>query len=177
MGLLVTVIDPLGVGRRAVGAAGRAGTAVVENATARIVNELLADGVVEQIADRVLSGPELERIVDSEAMERFAARVLDGPGADRLVEQLLNSKLLDAAVTRVLASAQLWHVVEEVAASPAVTDAISRQGFGFADQVVEEVGARSRRADALLERAAQRILRRPAGGVGTGPVGPAPAMP
>jgi hypothetical protein len=175
MSLLVTVIDPFGLGRRAVGAAGRTGTAVVEMATARIVEELLADGVVEAIADRLLDGPELERIVDSEAMERFAARVLDGPGADRMVEQLLSSKLLDAAVTRVLASAQLWHVVEEVAASPAVTDAISRQGFGFADQVAEEVGARSRRADALLERAAHRILRRPA--AGAGPAGPAPAMP
>jgi hypothetical protein len=177
MSIIITLVDPLGVGRRAVGAAGRVGTEVLESATARIVDGLLADGVVEQVADRMLNGPELERIVDSEAMERFAARVLDGPGADRLVEQLLNSKLLDAAVTRVLASAQLWHVVEEVAASPAVTDAISRQGYGFADQVVDEVGARSRRADALLERAAHRILRRPAAGTGPGPAGPAPAMP
>jgi hypothetical protein len=52
-------------------------------------------------------------------------------------------------------------VVEEVARSPAVASAISQQGAGFADQVVGEVGERSRRADAWLERAARRMLHRP----------------
>ena len=42
----------------------------------------------------------------------------------------------------------------------AVTSAISQQGYGFADQVVGEVGERSRRADVWLERAARRMLHR-----------------
>ena len=168
---MADVLDPLGLGRRTARVAGRAGTALAERATTRVVDELLAHGVADQVADRILSGPELERILESEAMERFAERLLDSPAAERLLAHVFDSSLLDAAVTRVLASAQLWHVVEEVAASPAVTDAISRQGMGFADQVVDEVSERSRKADALLERAAHRIFHRPA------PAGPAPATP
>jgi hypothetical protein len=51
-------------------------------------------------------------------------------------------------------------VVDEVARSPAVTEAIAHQGAGFADQVAGELGERSRRADARLERVARRLLRR-----------------
>lgn len=167
---MADLLDPLGLGRRTARVAGRAGTALAERATTRVVDDLLARGVADQVADRILSGPELERILESEAMERFAERLLDSPAAERLLAHVFDSSLLDAAVARVLASAQLWHVVEEIAASPAVADAISRQGAGFADQVVDEVGERSRRADALLERAAHRIFHRPAA---TGPAAPA----
>jgi hypothetical protein len=52
-------------------------------------------------------------------------------------------------------------LVEEIAESPAVTDAITQQGFGFADEVAGGMRARSRNADAWLERAARRALRRP----------------
>jgi hypothetical protein len=171
MTTMADVLDPLGLGRRTVRVAGRAGTALARQATTRLVDELLARGVADQVAERILCGPELERILEGEAMERFAERLLDSPAAERLIAHVFDSNLLDAAVTRVLASAQLWHVVEEVAGSPAVADAISRQGTGFADQVVDEVGERSRKADALLERAAHRIFHRPA------PAGPAPATP
>jgi len=61
----------------------------------------------------------------------------------------------------VLASEELWLVVEEIAQSPAVTAAITQQTAGFADQVAGEVGLRSRRADARLERVARRLLHRP----------------
>ena len=88
--------------------------------------------------------------------------MLDSDGMDRLVAKALESRLVDASVARVLASDELWLVVDEVARSPAVTEAIAHQGAGFADQVAEEVGERSRRADDRLERAARRLLRRPA---------------
>ena len=168
---MADVLDPVGLGRRTARVAGQAGTALAERATTRVVDELLAHGVADQVAERILSGPELERILEGEAMERFAERLLESPAAERLLAHVFDSSLLDAAVARVLASAQLWHVVEEIAGSPAVADAISRQGAGFADQVVDEVGERSRRADAFLERTAHRIFHRPA------PAGPAPATP
>ena len=63
---------------------------------------------------------------------------------DRLVAQVLDSRLVDASVARVLASDELWLVVDEVAQSPAVTEAITQQSAGFADQVAGEVGERSR---------------------------------
>jgi hypothetical protein len=48
-----------------------------------------------------------------------------------------------------------------------VTDAITQQSMGFADVIADGVRDRSRSADAWLERAARRALRR----------GPAPAPP
>jgi hypothetical protein len=116
-----------------------------------IVEGVLAEGVVERAAARVLDGPELERVViaalESPAMERLAGRAID-------------SRLVDETVARLLESEDLWVVVEEIAQSPAVTDAITRQSMGFADQVADGVRARSRNADAWLERAARRALRR-----------------
>ena len=127
----------------------------------RIAGEMLEAGVAEHVADRVLAGPELDRLV---------SRVLEDQATERLVAQVLDSRLLDESVKRVLASEELWLVVDEIARSPSVTSAISQQGMGFADQVVEEVGVRTRRADAWLERAARRMLNRtspatPAGGL------------
>jgi hypothetical protein len=50
--------------------------------------------------------------------------------------------------------------VDEIARSPAVTEAITQQTMGFADQVADGVRAGSRRADDWVERAARRALRR-----------------
>ena len=54
----------------------------------------------------------------------------------------------------------MWLLVDQIASSPAVTEAISQQSRGFADQVAGEVRLSSQRADAGLERVAQRLLRR-----------------
>ena len=122
--------------------------AVVE----RIVDRLLADGIADRMVGRALDGPELERVV---------ATVLDSPAIERLIGQTIESRLADQAVARLLDSEELWVLVEEIAESPAVTDAITQQGFGFADEVAGGVRARSRNADAWLERTARRALRRP----------------
>jgi hypothetical protein len=124
----------------------------------RVAGELLESGAVETVVDRALASPR---------MAELAARVLDSDEMEALVAQVLDSRLVDSSVARVLASEELWIVVEEVARSPAVTEAIAHQGAGFADQVVDDLGQRSRRADARLERVARRLLRRP----------PAPAGP
>ena len=54
----------------------------------------------------------------------------------------------------------MWALIDVIAQSPAVTDAITQQGAGFADQVAAEVRERSRSLDARLERGAWRLLRR-----------------
>jgi hypothetical protein len=85
---------------------------------------------------------------------------------DRVVDRLLEDGIADRTVDRVLARLTereaLWLLVEEVAASPAVTQAVTQQTAGFADQVAGGVRARSHGADAWLERQARRALRRPA---------------
>lgn len=117
----------------------------------RLTERLLADGVIELAVARVLEGPELERV---------AAAALDSPAAERLVGRVIESRLVDEAVVRLLQSDDLWLLVEEIARSPAVTEAITQQSLGFADQVAGGVRARSRSADLWLESAARRALRR-----------------
>jgi hypothetical protein len=118
---------------------GRLGTAALASA--------IRSGLAERAAGELVDSGALARILDSDEMEQ-------------LVGQVLDSRLVDTSVERVLAMDELWIVIDEVARSPAVTDAIAHQSAGFAGQVVGEVAERSRRADARLERIARRLLRR-----------------
>jgi hypothetical protein len=158
--------------------AGGVADRALERATAtgvpeRLAERMLAQGIADQIATRLLAGPELERILE---------RALESPGMVRLVDRIVESPLLEHTISRVVddvvgdlpSSEAMWALIDVIAQSPAVTEAITQQGFGFADQVAEEVRERSRSLDARLERGAWRLLRRrartpPAGG----PVPPA----
>jgi hypothetical protein len=117
----------------------------------QVADRLLSEGLVEQTTQRVLEGAELERVVDA---------ALASPTVERLIGSALESRLLDETVARLLESDDLWLMVEEIARSPAVTDAITRQSVGFADQVADGVRARSRNADTWIEQRARRVLRR-----------------
>ena len=108
--------------------------------------------VIERLADGLLGDPEIERLLE---------RALESPATERMLVRVLESRLVDEAVRRVLEGEELWLVVDEVAQSPAVTEAIARQSVSFADQVAGQVRVRSRSADERLERAARRVLRRP----------------
>ena len=155
----------------------------------RVADRLLDDGIAEQVAARLLEGPELERIaeltmespalhaavagaLDSDGAERLVARVLETEGMQRLVVQVLESRVVEDAVARLIddAAARLpdsqamWTLIDVIAQSPAVTDAIAQQSAGFADQVAGEVRDRTRTVDARLERGARRLLRRRAFG-------------
>lgn len=113
--------------------------------------------------DRLIESGELERMLDSARLQAVAIQLLDSEGARRLVDAFFDSGLFDQFVDRLLASDGLWRMIDEIAASPAVTAAISQQGLGFADQVGDGLRARSRSADAWLERAARRLTRREPG--------------
>jgi len=99
-------------------------------------------------------------VVDSPATERLIAGVVDSPATERLVARVIESRLIEQTFTRLLESQELWLLVEEVARSPAVTEAITQQSLGFADQLAGEVRRGSSGADAWLERAARRVRRR-----------------
>jgi hypothetical protein len=130
----------------------------------RMADQLLVAGIADAIAARIVDGPELERIVvaalESPGAERIADRVVDSPSAERLVARIIESRLLDEAVARLLESEELWILVDEIARSPAVTEAISHQGAGLADEVAGAVRERSLSADDRIERVARRLLRR-----------------
>ena len=144
----------------------------------RVTGELVASEAVGNVTDTVLAGNTLDtvsdRVLADGVVEQAAARVLDGPGSssasvssaldspamERLVARVVESKLVDQAMARLLESDELWLFVDEIAHSPAVTDAIAQQSMGFADQVAGGVRTRSRSADTWLEAKVQRALRR-----------------
>ena len=142
-----------------------------------VVDRVLESRLAAEIVDRALAGPMLDVVardvaryavlerladplLDGDALDRVAEVALESPAMDRLVARVIDSRLVDETVARLLESEELWLVVDEVARSPAVTDAITQQGIGFADQVAGGVRARSRSADQVLERVARRALRR-----------------
>jgi hypothetical protein len=126
----------------------------VGNAASRAALSALGALLESRFADEAL-----ERMLESPGMDRLSGRAIESPAAERLVGRVIQSPLLDEAVGRLLESEDLWLLVDEVARSPAVTEAIGSQGLGFADQVAEGVRARSLRADDRLEHAARRLLR------------------
>ena len=131
------------VGTAAGRAAARPATSLTYTLAEQAIDRTLASGLVERVVDRLLAEGIVERVVD---------RLLDGPELDRVAAHLR---------TRLLESEDLWLIVEEVARSAAVTEAIAQQGQGFADEVAGRMRTRSRSADEWLERAARRALRRP----------------
>ena len=112
---------------------------------------VLASRVANEVVDLILESGQIERIAD---------QVVDSPAIERVVARVMESRLVDETVARLLESEELWVMVDQIASSPAVTDAIGRQSLGFADQVAGEVRARSARADDRVERLARRVLRR-----------------
>jgi hypothetical protein len=121
--------------------------AVVE----RLSSPMVEDGELSRIVDSVLASPEFARVAD---------QVIDSAAAERLVARVIDSPLLDAAVARLLESEDLWLLVDVIAGSPAVTEAIGRQSISFADQVAGAVRTRSRSADERLELAVRGLVRR-----------------
>jgi hypothetical protein len=131
-----------------------------------VVDRVVSSPLVDRTAQRLLTGPEVERLLDmalrSERVEQLLSEALES----RLVDETI-TRLVEDTITRLLASESLWVLIDEVAASPAITEAITQHGVGFADQVADEVRERSRHADAWMETIARRLLRRRAARMAT----------
>jgi hypothetical protein len=119
-------------------------------------------GALGLALDSRLATGAVDRIAASGLIDRFADRLVADGTVERTVDRVFDDeRVLDEVVTRLLASEDLWLLVDEIARSPSVTEAITQQSVGFADQVAGGVRQRSRHADARLERAARALLRRP----------------
>ena len=156
---------------RLVGEAGLAAldVALKSRVLEQAVDRTLTSSLARHAVDRAFQGPIVDAIAKDVVRYRVVERVVDellAEGvADRIVERVLAEGIADRAVDQVLAGLttreELWVLVEEVASSPAVTEAVTQQTAGFADQVAGGVRTRSHDADAWLERKARRALRRP----------------
>jgi hypothetical protein len=121
----------------------------------------VVDRLAQRIVDRLLDGDELETMLASPPLQEIIAQTVSSEGATRVVGTFFDSGLFDRFVDHLLSNDALWRLVDDIAASPAVRAAVSQQGLGFADQIGDAVRARSRRGDRRLERAAERLARRP----------------
>jgi hypothetical protein len=155
--------------RAARAAAGRAALGAIDGLLEsefadEVVNRVLASPATKRALGTAFSGPLVEAVardvVEYAVLDRVLDQVLADETLERVVARLIDSRVLDEAVTRLLESEDLWVLVDEVAQSPAVTDAIGRQGVSFAGRVAGDVRQRSQRADVRLEVAARRLLRR-----------------
>jgi hypothetical protein len=102
----------------------------------------------------------LDATLTSETAAQAVDRIVRSDLVERAIERVFETRILDEVVARLLESEDLWLLVDEIARSPAVTDAISTQSIGFADQIAGVVRDRSRTADDRVERMARRVLRR-----------------
>ena len=95
--------------------------------------------------------------------------MLESPAWSEPSSSVLESNLVSATTERVLVSAELQRVVEHIANSPEVRNAIAHQSFGLADVVAQEVRSRSVSGDETAERIARSVLRRRPRRLGGGP--------
>ena len=115
----------------------------------------LNSSVAADAMARILASPLIDDLVD-----RLVARALESQDVERLVGTVIDSPVVDVVVERLLQREALWLLVDEIAQSPSVTEAISHQGVGFANQMAGVARERSRTADDRLERLARRLTRR-----------------
>jgi hypothetical protein len=167
------IVDPFGLAPRAARFAGDTGL--------RLLEDVVSSRRMQDAVDVVLASPLIDHVVHQALERRVAQRVLAEAELDALIAEAFESprfaEVLHTTMDNVLASDELWRVVDEIAASPAVTAAISHQTVGFAGQMADEVGVRSRRADARLEKLARRILHRSQEAVDAAATAVSPAAP
>jgi len=131
---------------------------------ARATLSAAAEKVALDVLDAVLTGDVLDRILE---------RVEASDATQRIAERLIEDGIAEQIVTLLLESKELWVLVDEIARSPSVTEAITHQSVGFVDQVTDSVRDRSRDADTWVQGAARRFARRRKGG-GAPPLTPLP---
>lgn len=141
---------------------GRAAAATLRPLTEAVGAAAEAGFAELRTIDRLLESGDLERLMDSERLQIAARQVLGSDGAKQLLDALFDSGLVDRFIERLLASDGLRRAVDQIAESPAVTQAIEHHGLSFADQLGDELRARSRTADDRLEHIARRLIRREA---------------
>jgi hypothetical protein len=117
-------------------------------------------GTSRRLGDLALAG--LDAVLASRVAEEAVDRALASRLAEHTIDRVFDQeRLIDETVTRLLESDDLWVLVDSIAKSPAVTEAIARQSVGFAEQVAEQVREGTQRLDTRLEQAARRLARRP----------------
>jgi hypothetical protein len=133
---------------------------------------------LEAIALEVLSAPEMERTLDRmlagkltdalgrslaehRVVERVAVQVIATTDVDRVIGAALDHPMTERALERILTSREMDRLVQYIATSPAVLDAVSTHTQTLAEEMVTSVRTRSQAVDDVAERTVRGWLRRP----------------
>ena len=79
---------------------------------------------------------------------------------DRVTTDTISSERTSRAIERLLDSEDLWRLVDRIAKSPEVVNAIASASAGLTGVVADEARRRTVTADEFAERVARRVLRR-----------------
>jgi len=99
----------------------------------------------------------LDAVLAGDALDRVLERIETAGVAQRIAERILEDGVAEQIVALLLESEELWVLVDEIARSPSVTEAITHQSAGFVDQITDTVRERSREADTWVQSAARRF--------------------
>ena len=121
-----------------------------------VVRSLLEHQVVERLAAELAADVDVDLAVgaalEHETTQRLVAAIVASPGLDQLLVQ---------ATDRVLRGPELQRVVEHVAHSPEVREALTQQSTTMAEELADGLRTRAETLDDVAERTVRGWLRRP----------------
>jgi hypothetical protein len=107
-----------------------------------------------------LRGP-VQRVLRDLAAEGRRSRPRLEADLERTIASIMESRLIDELTDRLLHSPEMDRIVEYIATSPQVMEAVSRHTQSLAEEMVSDVRRRSQSVDDLAERTVRGWLRRP----------------
>lgn len=122
-----------------------------------IARSLIERQVARRIAEQVLASAELEAVPGE-----LQTETTGDAAVERLVAGALESRVVSDVTDQVIESPEIQRLIEEIASSPAVRAALSRQTATFAEETSAGVRRRMERLDDAVERAVHRVLGRKA---------------
>jgi hypothetical protein len=121
-----------------------------------IVRSLLEHHVVEHLADELAATVDVDTavttVLEHETTQRLVAAVVASPGLDRVLVH---------ATDRALRGPELQRVIEHVAASAEVREALTQQSTTLAQEMAQGLRTKAETLDDVAERAVHGWFRRP----------------
>jgi pimeloyl-ACP methyl ester carboxylesterase/uncharacterized RDD family membrane protein YckC len=121
------------------------------------VRSLVEHQVIERVASELLDNA--SGAGSSEQFEQIVDRVLRSPALERWVASGDAGRLVEPLVGHVLQSPAFRQAMMEILASPELRHALSDQTSGFAGEIATAVRARTARGDDAVEKRVHRWLR------------------
>lgn len=125
-----------------------------------VARSLVERRVVQRIAEQVLASAEFQAALEQELAGQAGAPASGPAGVERLVAGALESRVVSDVADQMIESAELQRIVEEVASSPAVRAALSRQTTTLAGETAAGVRRGMESLDDRAEKTVLGLLRR-----------------